>query len=69
MNMAKIVSSKKLKKTPNPNKTTDNILKDIISKCDANSNIIILFATLRPTLCFSSSIFRYHLEGFFFEQL
>ena len=26
--MAKIVSSKKLKKTPNPNKTTDNILKD-----------------------------------------
>ena len=36
-------------------------------KCDAISNIIILFAALRLTSCFSSSIFRYHFECFFLE--
>ena len=36
-------------------------------KCDANSNIITLFTALKLTLCFSSSIFRYHFECFFLE--
>ena len=38
-------------------------------KCDANSDIIIPFAALRPNLCFSSSILRYHFERFFLKQL
>ena len=38
-------------------------------KRDAIWSIIILFAALRPTLCFSSSIFRHHFQCFFLEQL
>ena len=36
---------------------------------DAISNIIILFAAQKPSLYFSSSIFRYHFEWFFLEEL
>ena len=52
MKMAKIYFLKKnyILKT-NPDNATDNILK-----CDAVSNIIILFAALKPTLCFTSAI-------------
>ena len=42
-----------------------NVCWEGVLKCDAISNIIILPATLKPVLCFSSSIFRYHLECFF----
>ena len=38
-------------------------------KCNAISNIIIFSATLRPMLCFCSSIFWYYCEYFFLEQL
>ena len=68
--MAKICLLKKIQIKTNPNNTTYNILKyKVVLNCDAISNIIILSATLRPAFCFSSSIFRYHFECFFLEQL
>ena len=44
----------------NPHNATYSILK-----YDATSNIIILYATLRPALCFSSSIIYVSLQVLF----
>ena len=61
MKMAKICLLKKIQIKTNPDNATYNILKyEVVLTCDVISNLIILSATLKPALCFSSSIFRYH---------
>ena len=68
--MAEICLLKKTQIKTNPDNATYNFLKyKVVLKRDAISNIIILSATLKPALCFSSSIFRYHFECFFLEEL
>ena len=58
----KNMSQKHFKLKTNPDNATYKILK-----YDATSNIIILYVTQRPALCFRSSIFMYHFNCFFLQ--
>ena len=65
----KMVKKCKLQPIPITLQITLWSIRQVSLKGDVISNIVILFADLRQTLCFSSSIFRYHFEFFFLEQL